>query len=255
LRAGFSFTVNLPFPHPPGTNEVRFEEVSGGYPRDGVAGKPYIWLLPSAARSAVAPAISTTSADILHPPRMRAQAQQFRERLRLRQFRDDGDPTDVVVAAQHRTGRREPGVFLAVPDQPPGLRRFPKNIRYASVGGQAAQRIHHRPPTPLALVARWASSVSAVSNPPILKVTGRTILARRCGGHLTHCALTAVRWLGRRGLCLGGGDAEPHDVLPTVRVRDQPASEPHGDSFSARLHALGPIPVLRHRSNVKPCFR
>ena len=69
-------------------DDVRFEEVSVGYPREWRRRKPYSWLRQVLPDPQYAPGyLNDFGGHFVITPEMRRQAAQFRERLRQRQSR------------------------------------------------------------------------------------------------------------------------------------------------------------------------
>ena len=148
---------------------VRFEEVSVGYPREWRRRKPYRWLRQVLPDPQYAPGyLNDFGGHFVITPEMRAQSEQFRDRLRspavMSRLIDPLLP-ETVAAAEIYTDL--PGIS-ALPEEEPSDRQ---------VGGQAPQRVHRR----ALLRPAGAGRTRVPARPHPQGRQGRTLLARRCG--------------------------------------------------------------------------
>ena len=169
---------------------VRFEEVSVGYPREWRRRKPYRWLRQVLPDPQYAPGyLNEFGGHFEITPEMRdTGAQQIRERLNGRR----------AVAMTSRTLLSDGAAATRRSASPPRCTPTRRSLAplpeeeplIAQVGGQAAQRVHHRPPLRPAGAGRARRAAGA--DPQGRQ--GRTVLARR-RGRQPH----PLRGLPRRG--------------------------------------------------------
>ena len=109
-------------------DDVRFEEVSVGYPREWRRRKPYSWLRQVLPDPQYAPGyLNDFGGHFVITPEMKAQAAQFRERVAAAAITMTARHAGVVGAARH-AGRRS-GVFRGVLRPARTSRRCPKRSR------------------------------------------------------------------------------------------------------------------------------
>ena len=191
-------------------DDVRFEEVSVGYPREWRRRKPYSWLRQVLPDPQYAPGyLNDFGGHFVITPEMQAQAAQFRERMRQRQS-DDGDHAGVVACCPTR--RRRIWRMREVYSDPPGLAPLPEEepLIAKSVAKRRNEFITVRH------CARIALGELGVPPVPILKgEKGEPCWPDGVVGSLTHCAGYRGAVVGRSAAVRSVGiDAEPHDVLP-----------------------------------------
>ena len=222
---------------------VRFEEVSVGYPREWRRRKPYRWMRQVLPDPQYAPGyLNDFGGHFVITPEMRAQSEQFRDRLRSRGGHEQA----------HRpaaTGHRRSGAEIYT--DLPGLSALPEEepLIAKSVAKRRNEFITVRHCARLALAETRGP---AGADPQGRQ--GRTVLARRCGRQPDP--LRGLSGRGRRPqrerVRSVGIDAEPHDVLPEG-CSTRSACRPNAVRMTcaARRSALGPDSVLRQGSNVQ----
>ena len=202
-------------------DDVRFEEVSVGYPREWRRRKPYSWLrqvLPDPAVRArlsqrLRRSLRDHSRDAANRPR--SSGNEFGSGSH-----DDGGRAGVVGAA--RTRHPEDLAYSELYSDPPGLTPLPEEepLIARSVAKRRNEFITVRH------CARIALGELGVPPVPILKGDkGEPCWPDGVVGSLTHCTGYRGAVVGRSAAVRSVGiDAEPHDVLPRRRAgRDQPS--------------------------------
>ena len=156
-------------------DDVRFEEVSVGYPREWRRRKPYRWLRQVLPDPQYAPGyLNDFGGHFEITPEMRAQARAVPG--------PDAPAVDPMTLTTLDVGRAargvEPGVRRAVLRSARTDAAARRGAADRAVGGQAAQRVHHRPLLRPYRAGRARVSAGADSQGG----EGRTVLARRRGG-------------------------------------------------------------------------